>query len=44
MRDKLDDIVRKLGGRKMSVSGLIENLVRHHLEIYMEDFESWKKL
>jgi hypothetical protein len=44
MRDKLDEIVRKLGGRKMSVSGLIENLVRHHLEIYNEDFDSWKKL
>jgi hypothetical protein len=44
MRDKLDEIVRKLGGRKMSVSGLIENLVRYHLEIYKEDFETWKKL
>ncbi len=29
-RDKLDEIVRRLGGRKMSVSGFIENLARHH--------------
>jgi len=26
VRDKLDEFVRKLGGRKMSVSGLIENI------------------
>jgi len=44
MRDKLDEIARKLGGRKMSVSGFIENLVRHHLEIYQEDIESWRRL
>ena len=44
MRDRLDEIARKLGGRKMSVSGFIENLVRHHLEMYQEDIESWKRL
>lgn len=44
IRDRLDEIVRKLGGRRMSVSGFIENLVRHHLELYHEDVESWKKL
>jgi hypothetical protein len=44
VRDRLDEIARKLGGRKMSVSGLIENLLRHHLETYREDLESWKKL
>mgnify|MGYP001428702736 FL=1 len=44
VRDKLDEIVRKLGGRRMSVSGFIENLARHHLELYQEDVESWKKL
>ena len=26
VRDRLDEIVRKLGGRKMSVSGFVENL------------------
>lgn len=44
VRDKLDEFVRKLGGRKMSVSGLIENIARQHLEIYQEDFEQWRKL
>jgi len=44
VRDRLDEVVRKLGGRRMSVSGLVENLVRHHLLIYKEDFEAWKKL
>jgi hypothetical protein len=43
-RDRLDEIARRLGGRGMSVSGLIENLVRHHLEIYREDLDGWKKL
>ena len=44
VRDRLDEIVRKLGGRKMSVSGFIENLALHHLETYHEDFEIWRKL
>lgn len=44
VRDRLDEIVRRLGGRKMSVSGFIENLARHHLELYNEDVENWKKL
>lgn len=44
VRDELDEIVRKLGGRRMSVSGFIENLARHHLEIYQDDLGMWKKL
>lgn len=44
VRDSLDEIVRKLGGRRMSVSGFIENLARHHLEIYQDDLQMWKKL
>ncbi len=44
VRDRLDEIVRKLGGRRMSVSGFVENLARHHLESYQEDVENWKKL
>lgn len=44
IRDRLDEIVRRLGGRRMSVSGLIENLARHHLETYGEDIERWRKL
>lgn len=44
-RDRLNEIVRRLGGRKMSVSGLIENLALHHLEeLYGEDIERWRKL
>ena len=44
VRDRLDELVRKLGGRKMSVSGFIENLALHHLETYHEDLDVWKKL
>jgi len=44
VRDRLDEFVRKLGKRKMSVSGLLENIARQHLEIYSEDFEQWRKL
>lgn len=44
VRDRLDEFVRKLGNRKMSVSGLLENIARQHLEIYSEDFEQWCKL
>ena len=44
VRDRLDEIVRRLGGRRMSVSGLIENLARHHLETYGVDMERWRKL
>ena len=44
VRDLLDEIVRRLGGRRMSLSGFIENLARHHLEIYRDDVEGWKKL
>ena len=32
VRDKLEDYVRKLVGRKMSVSGLLENIARQHLD------------
>lgn len=44
VRDRLDEIVRRLGGRGMSVSGLIENLARQHMEAYGEDIEQWRKL
>lgn len=44
VRDRLDGIVRRLGGRGMSASGLIENLARLHLETYREDIEQWRKL
>lgn len=44
VRDRLDEIVRRLGGRGMSVSGLVENLARLHIEAYREDIEQWRKL
>lgn len=44
VRDSLDKIVRYFGGRGMSASGMVENLVRLHLETYREDIEQWRKL
>lgn len=43
-RDRIDDIVRRLGERRMSVSGFLENLANYHLETYMEEVEQWKRL
>ena len=43
-RDALDRIVRMFGERKMSVSGLEENIARQHLATYGEDIEAWRKL
>lgn len=43
-RDCIDDIVRRLGERRMSVSGFLENLANHHLEMYREEVEQWKRL
>ncbi len=36
-RDSLDRIARRLGDRKMSVSGFLENLAKHHLEEYEDE-------
>lgn len=44
VRDKLDEIVRRLGGRGLSVSGLAENLARQHLTVYGDDIAQWRKL
>lgn len=44
VRDELDRIVRYLGGKGMSASGLIENFVRLHLDTYRNDIEQWRKL
>ena len=44
VRDRLDRIVRTLGTRRMSVSGLLENLAVRHLEMYRDDLEQWRKL
>ena len=44
VRDELDRVVRYLGWKGMSASGLIENLVRLHLDAYRNDIEQWRKL
>lgn len=44
VRDTLDGIVRRLGGRRMSVSGLLENMARQHIATYQDDIEQWRKL
>lgn len=44
IRDKLDEIVRRIGGRGLSVSGLVENLARQHLIAYGNDIDQWRKL
>ncbi len=43
-RDRIDSVVRRLGERKMSVSGFLENLARYHLDMYADDLEQWKRL
>ena len=43
-RDALDRIVRMFGERRMSVSGLVENIARQHLATYGENIEAWRKL
>ena len=44
VRDRMDEIVRRLGGRRMSVSGLLENIARLHISTYGDDIEQWRKL
>ncbi len=43
-RDRLDEIVRRLGERGSSVSGFIENMAREHLDTYHDEIEQWKRL
>ena len=45
IRQKLDLIVLRLSEtRRMSVTGLLENICRHHIETYKDDIEQWRKL
>ena len=44
IRNDLDRIVRLFGERGLSVSGLVENLIRYFLETYKEDVEQWRKM
>ena len=42
LRKMLDKFACKIGEDRMSMSGLLENSVRHHIELYSEDCEHWK--
>lgn len=42
LRKMLDKFACKIGEDRMSMSGLLENIVRHHIELYTDDFEHWK--
>ena len=44
LRDELDKIARRLGGKRMSASGIVENIVRHHLITYGDELKEWYKL
>ena len=44
VRVRLDDYVHKLGGRKMSVSGLLENIARQHLLYQCNDRKNKRSL
>jgi hypothetical protein len=43
-RDRLEEIVRRLGERGSSVSGFIENMAKEHLETFQEEIDRWKRL
>ena len=44
LRDELDKIARRLGGKRMSASGFVENMVKHHLITYGDELKEWYKL
>ena len=44
LRDKLDWVARQISEDRMSLSGFMENIARHHLETYKDDIEEWRRL
>ena len=45
LRDRLNRIIGQLrDDSRVSLSGFMENLVRHHLEAYGEDIEQWRRM
>lgn len=42
-RDSLEKIARRLGDRKMSVSGFLENMANHHLKEYKDEINKLYK-
>lgn len=43
-RVELDKIARRLEGKRMSASGIVENMVKHHLTVYGDELKEWYKL
>ena len=44
LRERIVEVVLRLGSEKSSVSGFVENLVKAHLADYEDDISVWKKL
>ena len=44
LRDELDRMARRFGGKRMSASGIVENMVKHHLAMYSDELKEWYKL
>ena len=44
LRDELDKMARRLGDKRMSASGIVENMVKHHLIVYGDELKEWYKL
>lgn len=44
LRNEIDKIVGALGGRRLSASGFLENLVKHHLSLNQVKLDKWRKL
>ena len=44
LRDELDKMARRLGYKRMSASGIVENMVKHHLIVYGDELKEWYKL
>ncbi|MDH6355921.1 hypothetical protein M2132_002272 [Dysgonomonas sp. PH5-45] len=44
LRERIVEVILRLGTEKSSVSGFVENLVKAHLSDYEEDINAWRKL
>lgn len=44
LRERLDEIARRLGNKGMSASGFLENMAIQHLKTFEEDIEYWRKM
>lgn len=44
LRERLDEIARRLGNKGMSASGFLENMAIEHLKTFEEDIEYWWKM